>query len=525
MIRIKNLIKYYGDRKLFEVENLEILSNEKVGLVGINGTGKTTLLNIIMKKEDFDGGTLNVSNDLFLVEKENFLNIHPKVYKLFNLKKDDHYSLGEISKLNIFSALENDEFLLIDEPTANLDIKSITKLEDALISREVGFLIVSHDRDFLNKTCNKIIEIENEKINVYTGNYDDFKNTKALNFKTQMREYNKYKSKVKRLNEVKNHFKEVSESIKTSPKRFGNSEARINKMGGQKNKKKVDKTVKAVQSRIDKLEKKERPHEDDIIRLTIPDKDRIKSKQVIHGENFSKSFGSKIIFKNVSIKLDSYSKYALIGDNGTGKSTLIKMILENENIKTHNKLKIGYYSQQNEILDINKSIIENIKENNIYDETLTRIVLARLLFKRDDIYKKVSYLSEGEKTKVKLAKLLLGDYNFLIFDEITNYLDINSLEVLEQLLIEYDRPLILISHDRKFINSISNKLLIIKNKDIIEFDGNLKMYENQDTINKDNLLIDIEISRVISELSLDISNEKKEILEKRYKELLDKRNR
>lgn len=409
MIKIDNLIKFYGDRKILEIENLEIRDFEKVALIGNNGVGKTTLINLILGREGLDEGNIFSENILFI----------DNIFK--NQITEKALSPGEFSKREIIKNSDNNKFLLIDEPTANLDIYAIEKVVNILKNRKSGFLIVSHDRNFIDNTCNKIIEIVDGKIYEYNGNYSRYLEIKSLENTRKEREYNQYVNEKKRLKNIVNHLVGVRDSMRDVPKRMGNSEARLNKMATQVSKKKVDNNIKAVKSRIERLEVKEKPVEDEIIKLTISESERIKSKFLIFGDRIHKKFGDNIIFKNTEFKIDSFSKYAIIGKNGSGKSTLIKMILDGENIKKHEKLKIGYFSQTNEILDFNKNILENIREVSIYDETTNRIVLARLLFKRDDIFKKISILSEGEKSKVKLAKLLLGNYNLLIFDEITNF--------------------------------------------------------------------------------------------------------
>ena len=310
---------------------------------------------------------------------------------------------------------------------------------------------------------------------------------------------------------------------------MGNSEARLHKMGGQKNKKKLDKQVKAVESRINQLDIKEKPKEEKEIQLSIPDNKRIHSKILIRAENINKKFGNKVLFEKSNFQINNNSKIALIGENGSGKTTLLKMILNKENIWVHPNLKIGYFSQMSDILERKASILKNVSNTSLYHETMTRIVLARWGFKTDDVYKIISVLSDGEKAKVKLAKILTSDFNYLIFDEPTNFLDIGTIESLENLLKSYDRPFIFVTHDEDFINNLASSLLIIKDKKIIQFNGNLREYKTRQkgynkNIDKDELLLDFRISSISSRLSMDISKDQREKLEEEYKELISKRN-
>ena len=206
----------------------------------------------------------------------------------------------------------------------------------------------------------------------------------------------------------------------------------------------MERAVKNVEKRIEHLEVKEKPKVPSSIKLDIQDAGKLHSKIIIEGENLNKAFGEKVIFKEAAFKIYNGSKVALIGPNGSGKSTLIKMIIVgDEAIKTAQGVKIGYFSQEMDILRKDLSIIENVMEGSIYPENFARLLLARLLFKGESIYKKIDVLSGGERVKVSFAKILLADINILILDEPTNYLDINSLEVVEEALSEYDRTLLL----------------------------------------------------------------------------------
>ncbi len=262
---------------------------------------------------------------------------------------------------------------------------------------------------------------------------------------------------------------------------MGNSEARLHKMGGQQNKKKLDKQVKATLERVNQLEVKSKPYQNAAIKLNMDEREKIHSKVLIRAENLNKSFDSKVIFKNVNFAIDNTNKVALLGDNGSGKTTLLNMILNGETW-THPNLRIGYYSQLGETLDYTKTILDNVLPYSIYDQSMTRIILARLGFKTNDVFKQVNVLSDGEKAKVKLAKLLTGNFNYLVMDEPTNFLDIRAIEALEELLQGYDRPLLFVTHDASFINNVADSLLLIENEKIIGFEGNLQQYNEENEV-------------------------------------------
>ena len=309
---------------------------------------------------------------------------------------------------------------------------------------------------------------------------------------------------------------------------MGNTEARLHKMGGQGNKKKLDKQVRSVKSRIDQLEVKEKPKEEAEIKLTIDEKDKIFSKVLVRSEKLSKSFDDKVLFDNANLEISNNKKIALLGDNGSGKTTLLNMIVDKE-VWCHPNLKIGYYSQLGEIIDEKKTVLENVFESSIYDQTMTRIILARLGFKEDEVFKKVDVLSDGERAKVKLAKLVTSDFNFLIMDEPTNFLDIRAIEALEDLLIGYDRPLLFVTHDVSFINNIADGLIIIKNKKIESFSGNLAQYQNcreklKENKNSNDFLIEFRLTAINNRLASEIPKEEREELEAEYERLLKQRD-
>lgn len=527
MIIINNLIKSVGTRKLFEMEHLTIDEKDKIGLIGENGVGKTTFFRILLGFDEDYSGKIEVNSEIgyLLNETEVNKNFKPEIYSKAGLDSGDNYSPGEEQRLKLLNLLSEPAFLLIDEPTSHLDIEQKDKLIENLQKRREGYLIISHDRDFINQSCNKIFDMSNGKFEVFNGDYDFYLDEKVKRSKSKQREYESYIQEKNRLEGLAAEIKKKSSKVRKTPKRMGNSEARLHKMGNQGNKKKLDQQASAVQSRIDRLEVKERPKEEGTIELSLSEKEKIHSKVLIQGVKLNKRFGEKILFENADFTIENNHKIALLGENGSGKTTLLKMILDKEEIQVHPNLKIGYYSQMGEILESSKSILDNILETSVYDQSMTRIILARLSFRREDVYKRVSILSDGERAKIKLAKLLTSNFNYLIFDEPTNFLDIRAIEALEELLASYDRPFIFVTHDISFINHIADSLLIIKDYKISYFNGNYKQYNEKDEDlnnmeNMDNYLIDFRLSTINSRLAMEISKDEREELELEYERLL-----
>lgn len=478
-MRIDDLTKVVGARTLFVIDHLSIGACDKVGLIGDNGTGKTTFLRILSSLDTDYAGRVQMNDEIgYLLN-----NLEDELGFIYQRRFQQNCSSpGEQQRLKLEHLLvDNKAFLLIDEPTSHLDIKQRKLLAKRLHARNKGFILVSHDRDFINQTCTKIFELVNGKIEVYSGDYSFYLCEREKKYKCAEREYESYVKEKKRLLQVANAIKQQSAKVKTTPKRMGNSEARLHKMGGQQNKKKLDKQVKATLERVNQLEVKSKPHQNAAIKLNMDEREKIHSKVLIRAENLNKSFDSKVIFKNVNFTIDNTNKVTLLGDNGSGKTTLRNMILNGETW-THPNLRIGYYSQLGETLDYTKTILDNVLPYSIYDQSMTRIILARLGFKTNDVFKQVNVLSDGEKAKVKLAKLLTGNFNYLVMDEPTNFLDIRAIEALEELLQGYDRPLLFVTHDASFINNVADSLLLIENEKITGFEGNLQQYNEENEV-------------------------------------------
>lgn len=537
LIECNNVKKYFGEKLILDIKNLKICSGERIGVVGVNGAGKTTLINILSKRLEPDEGYVKLYAGYSYITQlggPESKCISREMASKFKIQEKFEKSMsgGEAEKFKIADSLDKKSpIIFADEPTENLDIEGINLLEEKLSICRQTLVIISHDRSFLDKLCKKIIEIEFGKVKIYNGNYSSYTSIKKQEQKRAEFEYEKYSKENKRLNEVINDTKERSKSVKAAPKRMGNSEARLNKMGDQKAKASLDRAVKNTEKRLEHLDIKEKPKNQEAIKLRIQDSEKLYSKIIIEGTDINKSFDNRIIFKNADFVIFNNSKTALIGPNGSGKSTLVKMILNgNSNIKTAHGSKIGYFSQSMDILDKSLTIMENVQKSSIYSEHFIRTFLARLLFKREDIYKKVNVLSGGERVKVSLAKILLQDMNMLILDEPTNYLDISSIEVLEKILRDYDSTLLFISHDIRLIESIADHIMTIENCKIKMFRGNYKEYLNKKNtefndskkeIKNQIFILKNRLAGVLGKLSVPSKKDNIDMLNKEYYDILE----
>lgn len=526
---------------IIDIESLRLYFEDRVGLVGVNGAGKTTLVNILSRRLEPDEGWVKLYGSYSYVSQleppksKRISSEWASKFKVSSIWRES-MSGGEKTRFKLAECFNSDSLMIFaDEPTSNIDMEGIELIENRLAEYQGGLVVISHDRSFLDKLCNKIIEVENGKIKIYTGNYSEYSDQKAKESQRAQFEYKQYLNEKKRLEQVTADLKQKTKSIKKTPARMGNSEARLHKMGAQKAKASLARTVKNTRARIEHLEVKEKPLQQKVIKLDVADSKKIYSKVIIEGRNISKNFNAKVIFEDAEFNIDNGAKVALIGPNGCGKSTLLKMIINRDaGIEIAPGAKVGYFSQDMSIVDENLTILENVLADSIYQETFARIFLSRLLFKREDVFKKVSALSGGERVKVSFAKILLKDFNLLILDEPTNYLDIYSLDVIEEALRNYNSTLLFASHDRRFISAVADRIMTIDNHQIKIFNGNFEDYLAKRNQAPDNSLEDMKkqifvlqnrLSEIIGRLSMPSKKDDLQALDREYHMVLNELKR
>ncbi|HHW31214.1 MAG TPA: ABC-F type ribosomal protection protein [Clostridiaceae bacterium] len=535
-----NVKKYYGDRLIIEFDELKVYIGDKIGIIGQNGAGKTTLMNILSGEVEPDEGFVRQYCNITYIRQfsDEMINADQKILSEFNLSQKLNqkvYSGGEKTRIKIANAFSNENLLLFaDEPTANLDYKGIELLKQKLYNID-SFLLISHNRDLLDSLCNKIIEVREGKIKIYNGNYSAYKEQHELELRGAEQEYEKYISEKTKLENAIKDRQNKSKSMKKAPRRMGNSEARLHKREANEKQEKVDNAVNSLKTRLQKLEVKEKPRELPQIKLDFSLTNPPENKIVISAEKLNFSYGEKVIFNNAKFQIYKGSKTALWGENGTGKTTLLNLIYKRFCEDTHKdiyivpKARIGYFHQNFENLVYNKSVLENVMMDSVQNQTVARTILARLLISGDDVYKKVGVLSGGEKIKVSFAKLFVSAANVILLDEPTNYLDMKSIEALENVLGSYEGTVLFVSHDISFVNAVADRLFVIENGTIGQFEGTLEEY--MDRRNKmqttdrtpvidetERIALQMRIAEIVDKLSRGDGD--KEALEAEYKRLI-----
>lgn len=532
LLSANHIVHYFGDRKILEFEKLNIYQGDRIGIVGVNGAGKTTLLNILSGHLIPDEGniTREVPVGYFkqFRERENCADMQ-KLRKLgiSNKLSRENLSGGELTRLGLAAMNEESLLTFADEPTANLDDEGV-ELCCQMLEQSCALLLVSHDRSVLNRLCTQIIEIRDGHLHFYTGNFSDYSRQRQQKFERQEFEYIQYRTEKSRLESAAVLRNQASQSVRKAPSRMGNSEARLHKRSAVEKKEKLDKARKNILSRLEHLEVKEKLWETPMAKIDFSLTDPPSNREIVSGNNINFSYGDNQIFQNASFYLPKGSKTALVGPNGAGKTTLMELIHSGaQGIRLVPKAKIGYFKQSLDTLDLSKTVLENVMETSVQSEKTMRCILARLLIRRDDVYKKAAVLSGGELVKLAFAKMFGSDANLLLLDEPTNFLDIPAIEALQKMVAEYEGTILFVSHDRSFSDGCATRILRIENKKLFAFDGNISDWEKRDAEQKtdcktDKILLEMRLAEVISRLSLTDCKDREE-LEKEFKSLISQK--
>ena len=529
-ISINKINKNYGFNPVLKDFSMDIKGGERIALIGSNGCGKTTTLRLIMGLETLDSGSINIrkgskigyltqippkeKNDVkaldvylrgikdLLTLEENINNyvktmdsseksiktldrlqeefrikggylIKEKINKIkggFKLTDDllnteyNNLSGGEKTIVNLASlVLSEPDILLLDEPTNHLDIDTLEWFEEYLTNYKGAVLIVSHDRYFLDRVVNKIIEIKNGKEDVYHGNYSYYLKESERRFLSQFAAYKNQQREVKA----------IEEAIK-----------RLKEWGTKSDNPMFFRRAAAMEKRLERMDMIDKPKEKKELKVNLTTSDR-SGNQVLTINSLNLSIGSRSLLEDASMKIHYQDRVCLMGKNGTGKTTLIKNIMNNthENIKLGTNIKIGYIPQEIRFDNEDLTVYEHMRQIFEGSESELRSKLYQFYFGEEEISKKLKTISGGEKVRIKLLELILSKSNFLILDEPTNHIDIDTKEILEEALLDFNGTLLFISHDRYFINKIATKIVRIENKKLVSYDGNYDTIKDKQVIN------------------------------------------
>ena len=426
---------------------------EKAAIVGINGSGKTTLLRCILGIEEADEGGIAFSKDkkmAYLAQQHADMEQEDEEYESLSGGQKTKKRLEEI-------LMEKPDLLILDEPTNHLDIGSIQWLEKVLKRYDGAVLLVSHDRYFLDKIVTKVIDLERGKARMYLGNYTAYAEKKKMIREAERKAYENQQAEIK-------HQEAVIEKLK------------------QFNREKSIKRAESREKLLSKVERLEQPEDlQNEMRLLFMPREA-SGNDVLIAKDLGKSFDGKRLFSHGTFSIQRGEHVAVIGDNGTGKTTLLKILngliqADEGEFRLGSKVKIAYYDQEHAVLHMEKTLFDEIQDTYPdMNNTRVRNVLAAFLFTGDDVYKKVGDLSGGERGRVSLAKLMLSDANFLILDEPTNHLDIQGKEVLEEAIRNYEGTVLYVSHDRYFINQTATRIMELFSNRFDNYIGNYDYY-------------------------------------------------
>ncbi|MDR7855497.1 ribosomal protection-like ABC-F family protein [Tissierella sp.] len=486
VIKAKNIYLEYNGREILDISELTVYEGERIGLVGNNGSGKTSLLNILSGNMKPGGYQVAHNGNVVLIPQIlpkqntdiNKFDYWTSIWQI-NYKSYDYMSGGEQTRYRISQAFaENAVCILADEPTSHLDKNGVELLIQQLEYFPGALIIISHDRYFLDSMVHKIWEIKNHDIKEYYGNYSDYIELKRCEREQHKKEYQIYIDEKQRLEQAAEFKKKQANNLDS--KQIGKPPKNNTQQAGKNSTqrptgskvKSVNKTAKSIEQRLENLEEITPPTMETRVIFRQSKAIKLYNDYPIMGDNINKKLGEHHLFEDTSIIIPLAKKIAIIGDNGVGKTTLLRMILSGDEAFTiAQKAQIGYFEQQNYVSDSKETLLEFLLEDSDYKPNELIAMLVQMGFGKDDIRKSLFQLSGGELTKLMLLKILSGEYNILMMDEPSTFLDTYAVNALETMMKEYKGTILFVTHDKTLVNNVADIIYEIKDRKINRIKG------------------------------------------------------